>query len=254
MVDAEAKRLEAKALRGVSYDRRTDRFTAEIYVGGRRVWLGSFSTASEASSAYLEAVANRPAISRKPTSFHQVYVAFREAHGGLDADPPVGAEMVYDGQTYRVWDHAFRTTAGGTFKYVVWESECQTCGEAYTTMTALASDFAKGIARNCSEHVTRGRGPRRVRKVEPTRQAEVEYEAPKPETHEERIMPHLEALEAIRERWSLDEVASHVCREMFGKGWETSVTGFKVRLRRWAAGEFETPCIFTLEGDTVVFE
>lgn len=254
MVDGETKRLEAKALRGVSYDRRTDRFTAEIYVGGCRTWLGSFATAAEASAAYLDAVARRPAISRKSTSFGKVYVAFREEHGGLDEDPPVGASLVYDGQTYVVRDYAFRSTARGAFRYLVWESTCRSCGEAYTTMTAFSPDFAKGITRNCAEHVTKGRGLRWARKAEAACEADATPEASKTLTLEEQSLPHLEALEAVRGRWPLDEVARYVCGELLGRKSESSVPGFKARLRRWAAGEFETPCVFALEGDTVVFQ
>lgn len=46
------KRAEAKPLKGVNYDPRTDKFTAQVMVGGMRNWLGAYDTSAEALAVY----------------------------------------------------------------------------------------------------------------------------------------------------------------------------------------------------------
>lgn len=152
-MDAMQKRELAKSLRGVSYDARTDRFTAEIYEGGQRRWLGSYHTAQDASDAYAQADAAREPRERSSSAFAQVYVKFRQDHGGDRAEPPEGAELVYGGQTFVLVGVTWRKVRGRKFAYMVWDSTCQTCGEGYRTMSPAPVSVAKGVTRNCPQHV-----------------------------------------------------------------------------------------------------
>lgn len=154
-MDVMQKRELAKTLRGVSYDARTDRFTAEIYEGGVRRWLGSYHTAQEASDAYAEADAAREPRGQSSSAFARVYAQFRQNHGGERTEPPEGAELVYDGQTFALVGVTWRNVRGRRFAYLVWDSDCQTCGEGYRTMSPAPVSVAKGITRNCQLH-TRG--------------------------------------------------------------------------------------------------
>lgn len=154
-MDAMQKRELAKTLRGVSYDARTDRFTAEIYEGGVRRWLGSYHTAQEASDAYAEADAQRKPRARSDSAFAQVYAQFRQEHGGERTEPPEGAELVYDGQLFTLVGVTWRNVRGRRFAYLVWDSDCQTCGDGYRTMSPAPVSVAKGVTRNCQLH-TRG--------------------------------------------------------------------------------------------------
>lgn len=157
-MDVEQKRELAKTLRGVSYDARTDRFTAEIYEGGQRRWLGSYHTAQEASDAYAQADAAREPRERSSSAFAQVYAQFRQDHGGDRTEPPEGAELVYGGQTFVLVGVTWRKVRGRKFAYMVWDSDCQTCGEAYRTLTPAPVSVAKGITRNCPQHVRGAKG------------------------------------------------------------------------------------------------
>lgn len=158
-MDVEQKRELAKSLRGVSYDARTDRFTAEIYESGQRRWLGSYHTAQEASDAYAQADAAREPRERSSSAFAQVYAQFRQDHGGDRTEPPEGAELVYGGQAFVLVGVTWRKVRGRKFAYMVWDSDCQTCGEAYRTMTPAPVSVAKGITRNCPQHVRGSKKP-----------------------------------------------------------------------------------------------
>lgn len=155
-IDVEGKRELAKAFRGVSYDARIDRFTAEIWANGVRRWLGSYSTAQEAASAYQAAAEERGPVVRSQTSFNVLYRDFRNKYGGDRTDPPPGAKLEYDGQVFTYSGRVWRKVNGAKVFYV-WESRCKTCSEPYKTMIPAPVSMAKGISRNCPEHVTKGR-------------------------------------------------------------------------------------------------
>lgn len=198
MIDVEAKRAEAKALRGVTYDARIDRFTAEIYAGGVRRWLGSYITAREAHDAYLAADAEREVVKRV-SAFSQAYTAFRERHGGRDNLPPEGAALEYDGQVFVFTGLTWRKAgAGKPFAYMSWSSRCKTCGEDYKTMSPAAVTVAKGVTRNCPQHTKAPRGFAQRGKER------------KPVTASEQIADALEATSLLRESVTLAEAADIV--------------------------------------------
>lgn len=163
-IDVDGRRAEAKRYRGVSYDARIDRFTAEIYIGGTRRWLGSFDRAADAGDAYRQAAAEREAVAPRRSSYNQVYAAFRERHGGDRTEPPVGAVLEYDGQSYRFAGLDWRKPGGGKSRaFYIWESRCKTCGAPFRTRTPAPVSVANGISRNCSEHATRKRSKARAK-------------------------------------------------------------------------------------------
>ena len=196
MIDVEAKRAEAKGLRGVTYDARIDRFTAEIYVGGVRRWLGSYPSSQQAAEAHAEASAQREPVVRR-SAFNDVYRAFRDRHGGDRTDPPVGAVLEYDGQKFKFCGLTWRKAAGGrSFAYLAWESDCKACGAVYRTMTPAPSSVAKGITRNCPEHVKASRFGRKEKpRVEPERMTALE-----------RVLVLLEDLGTLYDRMTFEEV------------------------------------------------
>lgn len=199
MIDVEAKRAEAKALRGVSYDARIDRFTSEIYIGGVRRWLGSYITAREAHEAYLEADADREVVTRT-SAFSQAYTAFRERHGGREKMPPVGSVLEYDGQKFTYTGLTWRKSGGGkSFAYVTWSSQCKTCGAEYKTMSPAAVSVAKGVTRNCPQHT---RAPRGFAKRDTVKRAPVSIS--------EQIADALEPMALLRESMTLEEALAAV--------------------------------------------
>lgn len=241
-MDVEQKRQMAKGLKGVSYDARIDRFTAEIYEGGGRRWLGSYHTAREASDAYAEAAAQRPPRERSQSAFAQVYAAFRDRHGGPDKDPPVGARLEYNGQHFEFTGLTWRRVRGRMFAFAVWRSACRTCGAEYATMTPMPVSVAKGITRNCHEHVTQGNPFGR--------------KAPKPEAKTssplsvgERVAAQLTALGAVYDRLPLQRAAELVADRVPGVD-----AGACARMvRGWGGTGSDTPLPVTLSGDDVLF-
>jgi hypothetical protein len=201
VIDVEAKKAEAKALRGVSYDARIDRFTSEIYVGGVRRWLGSYITAREAHEAYLEADADREVVKRV-SAFSQAYTAFRDRHGGREKMPPEGSVLEYDGQKFKYTGLTWRKSNGRPFAYATWSSACKTCGAEYKTMSPAAVTVAKGVTRNCPQHTRAPRGFAQRGKGKPS--------GYKPITASEQIADALEPMSLLRDSITLDEAAEIV--------------------------------------------
>lgn len=235
-IDVEGKRAQARDLRGVSYDPRIDRFTAEIYENGVRRWLGSYITAVEAGEAYGEAAATREPRPRSGTSFADCYAAFRGKYGGDRNNPPVGAEMVYDGQKYRFAGVDWRKPKGGGAKaFFVWDSHCKTCGTLFKTRTPAPVSVAKGITRNCPEHA-KGRGARKPA-AEPR----------KAFTLGERAASALEPLGLLYDSVPLEE-AVRVASEAVG----TDVSLLVAHISK--TGRLgNDPAPFRIEGDRLVF-
>lgn len=149
---------QARGVRGVWYNRRSDRFTAEIYIAGVRTILGSYRTIEEASEAYQHAAANRPPIEREARAgrgaFAAAYAAFVEEHGER---PQPGAVLEYDGQEFRLERTEFRKLRGRSLPFHVWSAACLSCGGPYEVLAAAGSPT--GITRRCEEH-RRYRGPK----------------------------------------------------------------------------------------------
>ncbi len=254
MVDVNAKRLEAVPFTGVSYDARTDRFTAEIYIDGVRKWLGSHKTAQEASAAYVAARAARPQRETK-TAFTQVYTEFRESHGGDRTDPPIGASLEYDGQTFIYAGDDWRFGRGGIrVRYALWDTHCHTCGEAIQIMAPHSPSMAKGISRNCDAHKRPG-GARIKRKRSEAKEVASPAPEPKAETVLEKLYRMLAELGMVRERMATDDVVEHLATRAFPTSWKTSLDGVRRHLVRWAEGDAPGDPVFRLEdeGNTVVF-
>lgn len=237
-MDVESKRRMAKGLRGVSYDARIDRFTAEIYVGGERKWLGSYHTAQEASDAYEEAAKQRPPRERSPSAFAQVYRDFRERNGGLRGTPEAGARLVYDGQMFEFVQTTWRRVRGQKYSFAVWRSRCRACAAEFTTMTPAPVSVARGISRNCHEHVKRTALSKRTGKPEE------DLRTPK-----ERAAAHLLALGSVYDRLPL----ARVCELLSDRTPGLDVVSCRHMLVRWAGADSGTPLPVTLVGDDVLF-
>lgn len=245
-MDIESKRQVAKGLRGVSYDARIDRFTAEIYISGERKWLGSYHTAQEASDAYEEAAKQRPPRERSQSAFAQVYTAFRERHGGSDTEPPKGATLTYDGQTFTFAGVGWRKVTGRKLAFATWTSDCRTCGAEYRTMTPMPVSVAKGVTRNCHEHVTQsnpfGKKAAKAKASQPA-------EAAKPVTVKEQIAAHLGVLGSVYDRLPLQRVAELVSDRIPMIDTESCLR----LLLNWDGRGGDTPLPVTLLGDDVLF-
>lgn len=246
-MDVEMKRRQAKDYTGVSYDARSDKFTAEIWVEGQRKWLGSHHTAEEASNAYEAAKAERPKREQRPSAFMRAYAAFRDRHGGDRADPPEGAELVYDGQVFVFVGTTWRHVKGkGRYAFMVWRSKCKTCGAEYSTMTPSPVSVAKGVTRNCREHVGETPfGKRAAPRPKPQAKAE-------PLTMFEELAACLRVIGRTHDRLPIGRVAELVAER--SSLWHR-VGGADRALRRWAEGKVstDTECPVTMRGDVVVF-
>lgn len=212
----EQKRELAKTLRGVSYDARTDRFTAEIILAGERKWLGSYHTAQEAADAYVEAAALRPKREKSQTAFAEAYAKFRQDHGGDRATPLEGAELVYDGQVFVFVGLIWRKVRGVKYAFFAWDGACQTCGAGYRTMTPAPVSVAKGITRNCHSHTNTGGRARVKPPVRPTVEAVAKQPPSQPSAMSEHIAGKVEVLAMIHDRIGLADAAQWIAEQC---GW-----------------------------------
>jgi hypothetical protein len=151
-MDIETKRLLASGYTGVTYDARTDRFTAVVYVAGQRKWLGSFVEAEDAGRAYEEARVAYPRKRGPEASFTALYEKFREENGGLKGTPEVGALFEYGGVTFTFAGLTWRVTKRGKFAFYMFDGECCECSTPYRTLVPSAVSVARGITRRCEDH------------------------------------------------------------------------------------------------------
>ena len=142
------KQAQAAQYRGVSYDRRSDRFSAWLHRKRGSVRLGSYDTAEAAA----EAVESLEKVIPRHKSFRDLYrewldTAPRDEHKTIKA----GTVLTYDEQTYVVNRVQWGRVHGRAWCYLVFRSSCKICGAGYETLTP-ASTAAVGIARNCPQH------------------------------------------------------------------------------------------------------
>lgn len=158
--EQEAKREEAKSLAGVWYDQRGDKFVAEIYIGGKRQYLGSHSTALEASDAYQRAKSERPPIVKGGKSGRQFPISFAAFLDSAKRDDKgfvaTGNVLTYDGQDFELAGTSFVRVNKRPMPMFDWRSKCQTCGAEYQTRSATSATSVRGITRNCEEHAWKG--------------------------------------------------------------------------------------------------
>jgi len=164
--DAEALRAEALGVKGVTYDSRSNRYTADITIDGKRVRLGSFLTVIDASEAYearrkAQPVV-RPSTYRKSVSGPTVKDSFAEflAEKGT---PYAGDKWTTpDGQVFRYIERKFSRQRGKRLSYYMFASHCRVCGTEYDTLVPASVVAMVGVARNCEEH----RKPHRFKRKE----------------------------------------------------------------------------------------
>ncbi len=148
----ERKRAQAAVYRGVYYDPAGDAFVAEIYVSGKRRYLGRFRTAEEASGTYLRERELNPIVRQTSSnSYEAVYADFlASCRSTKRGDPLEDEEFVYDGQTFTYLRTSFAKPNGVTRPYYVFGSHCKTCSGWYETR--ISPSGGRGITRNCEEH------------------------------------------------------------------------------------------------------
>ena len=155
--DAKALRAEAKGVKGVTYDSRSNRYTADITIDGRRVRIGSFLTVLEASEAYearrrAQPVV-RPSTYRKSVSGPTVKDSFKEFYDLLSGNPYRGDKWTTpDGQVFRFIERKFSRQRGKRLSYFLFASHCRVCGAEYDTLVPASVNAMVGVARNCEEH------------------------------------------------------------------------------------------------------
>lgn len=151
----EARRLEAKAHKGVWFDTRADKFVAEVYSRGERFFLGHFDTAQAASDAYTKARADMPSGRAEDVeTFASVFAAFMDTA----ATDRTGRLLSNQIMTYREQEFIYKGTVfRHMFKmqrpFYKWEGACAECGVIYDTLTATQP---KGITRFCEDHRRKG--------------------------------------------------------------------------------------------------
>lgn len=154
--DIDARRAEAKLYRGVWYDPRSGKFSAEVYSLGQRHFLGHFDTALAASEAYTEARVRLPSGAIREDTFARALAHFLEtAEMNTTHKYPQPCEdeiMLYAGQEFIFRGLTFRRVGRGQRPFYAWTSTCGVCGTLYDTLTGTNPDTAKGITRNCEEH------------------------------------------------------------------------------------------------------
>jgi hypothetical protein len=156
-----AKRDQAKEFKGVSFEPRSNKFTAVIRIRNERRWLGSFDTAEEAGVAYALARVNNPvvrtAVGSHDESFAHLYDEFL-----LDAQAADNVEhgrvlpgsifTAPDGQNFRMERvEFFKRGPKGKWIFYCWSSACRTCGGRYETKTQ-GGKRVTGMTRNCADH------------------------------------------------------------------------------------------------------
>lgn len=153
----DAKRTEAREHRGVWYDVRADKFVAEVYSRGDRHFLGHFTTADDAASAYAMAREEMPTGRGDGDTFVKAFQTFLDTCERDAKGVPLPDEtLTYKGQDFLFNGVVFRIINKRKRPFYHWESNCA-CGAPYETLTATTPDGAKGITRTCETHRRGGR-------------------------------------------------------------------------------------------------
>ena len=156
-----AQRKEAQAYKGVSFEPRSNKFTAVIRIRNERRWLGSFDTADDAGAAYAAARLENPVTRSQreggDESFAHAFDEFlldeQARDGGKLGYITVGAVFVApDKQIFEmVRIDFFARGLKGRWVFYCWSSECRMCGARYETKTQ-GGKRVTGMTRNCAEH------------------------------------------------------------------------------------------------------
>lgn len=154
--DAELLRDAALGVRGVSYDSRSNRYTADIMIDGRKRRIGSFLTVAEASEAYEERrkaePVVRPSTYRKSVSGPTVKDSFAEFLA-VNGNPFSGDTWTTpDGQAYTFIEKKFSMQRRKRHLYYLFGSQCRTCGAGFQTLVPASVSAMVGVARNCEAH------------------------------------------------------------------------------------------------------
>lgn len=152
----EKKRAEAQLHRGVTYDARIDKFTAEITLAGDRVYLGAFVTAVEAGRVYEEQRRRLP-ISRRPAGGVTFAAAYRNFLTDCSKDEhgaPAAGEIFTapDGQRFRLAGVEYARKNGKVYVWSRWEARCRVCGQLYDQSLERGIKNVKWMMRNCEQH------------------------------------------------------------------------------------------------------
>lgn len=157
-----------KFMRGVYYDRRIRKFTAEIRIAGKRIYLGAFETEDDAAAAHALARHDNP-IRRGGAdggeSFVEAYDAFLQDEAEHTGQPKgvlqAGVEFTApSGQCYFLAKVDTVLKPGHErvkWVYYRWYSKCSECGTDFVTST-MPSKRNNGMTRTCWQH--RKKGPR----------------------------------------------------------------------------------------------
>lgn len=157
--------------RGVSWHSGAGKFMARIVEDGRRVSLGYFATAEEASEAY----ASRRELRAQGAS----NVSLLRAAMARGARPGEALRLP-DGQVYELARVEQRVSGrGNVFPVYHWRSSCRECGAAFETATLRT---ARGLVRTCEAH--RGAAPLSRPRRSPRKPDEAPRATQAPETLE----------------------------------------------------------------------
>lgn len=141
-------REQAKAFRGVWFDPRSGKFSAEMWVEGRRKYLGSFGSAQEAGAAYAEARAAAPRVV-KASGVREAVEALVASCGGK---PEAGAKFEHGGNEYTFERVEFRRVRGRPMPFWSWYTTCRACGVPFFFLTPAKAELVRSLTKNCEEH------------------------------------------------------------------------------------------------------
>lgn len=155
ILDVEAMRAMTYGVRGVSFDARSRRFVADIFIDGRRVRIGSFLTLDEAAEAYEDRKAQTPRKATPSRSNGRESVTASYARFLADNSPLYEGFTVWttpDGQEFTYLGEQFGNRMGKAWKFNRFGSNCRVCGSEFETLVLASPSAMPGVTRNCEEH------------------------------------------------------------------------------------------------------